>query len=135
MTTEQSNLATVHAFFDALRSGAAPDAIAAFYADDAIQEEFPNRLLAEGARRTVADIRDAAERGSKLMESQEYEILNAVASGDTVVVEAAWAGTLAVPIGEATPAGSVMRARFAQIFEFRNGKIAAQRNYDCFYPW
>jgi hypothetical protein len=38
-------------------------------------------------------------------------------------------------LGEKTPAGSVMRARFAQFFELRDGKIAKQRNYDCFYPW
>src|SRR5690606_21213304 len=63
MTTEQAILATVHAFFDARRSGEAPDALAAFYAEDAIPEACPSRLLAEGARRTVADIRDAAERG------------------------------------------------------------------------
>ena len=28
----------------------------------------------------------------------------------------------------------VLRTRFAQVLEFRDGKIAALRNYDCFYP-
>jgi ketosteroid isomerase-like protein len=100
-----------------------------------IQEEFPNAFLPEGARRRLDELRDAAARGRKVMASQTFEILNMVASGDTVVVEANWTGTLAVPLGEKTPAGSVMRARFAQFFELRDGKIVKQRNYDCFYPW
>jgi ketosteroid isomerase-like protein len=32
-------------------------------------------------------------------------------------------------------AGGEMRAYFAVFFEFRDGKIVAQRNYDCFDPW
>jgi ketosteroid isomerase-like protein len=31
--------------------------------------------------------------------------------------------------------GDVMRAHFATFIEFRDGKIVAQRNYDCFEPW
>ena len=45
-----------------------------------------------------------------------------------------WTGTLAVPVG-ALPVGGQMRARFAQFYELRDGKIVAQRNYDCFDPW
>jgi ketosteroid isomerase-like protein len=32
-------------------------------------------------------------------------------------------------------AGGQMRARFAAFLQFRDGKIVAQRNYDCFKPW
>jgi ketosteroid isomerase-like protein len=133
--SEQANLAAVRAFFAALSQGAAPEVVAAFYAPDAIQEEFPNQFLPQGARRDLAALRQAGERGRKVMASQTFRILSETAQGDTVVVEADWSGTLAVPLGEKTPAGTVMRARFAQFFEFRDGKIVAQRNYDCFYPW
>ena len=122
----------VEAFFEALRQGGAA---AGFYADDVVQEEFPNRFLPNGARRGLPELEQAAERGRKVMARQEFEILSTVAAGDTVAVEAAWSGTLAVAIGPETPAGTVMRARFAQFFRFRDGKIVAQRNYDCFYPW
>ncbi len=134
MTEEQTNLAAVRDFFAALQGGEETDT-APFYSDDVVQEEFPNAFLPNGATRTLTELREAAARGRKVMASQTFEILNSVARGDTVVVEAAWSGTLAVPIGEKTPAGTVMRARFAQFFEFRDGKIVAQRNYDCFYPW
>ena len=135
MTREESNLETVRSFFAAMQNGGEPSTAASFYSEGVIQEEFPNAFLPGGARRTLADLKEAAARGRKAMASQTFEILNAFASGLFVAVEAAWSGTLAIPLGEKTPAGSVMRARFAQIFEFRDGKIVAQRNYDCFYPW
>lgn len=133
--SEQDNVERVRAFFGAISNGASEGELGAFYAPDVVQEEFPNRFLPHGATRGLEELQQAAARGKKAMASQRFEILNLIADGDTVVVESSWEGTLAVPIGEATPAGTVMRARFAQVFEFRDGLIAAQRNYDCFYPW
>lgn len=134
MTEEEKNLASVRAYFEAFRSGES-DALGKFYHEDAVQEEFPNQFTPEGATRGVMELREAAERGRRAMASQEFEIVRAFATGPTVVVEATWKGVLAVPLGEDTPAGTVMRARFAQFYEFRDGKISFQRNYDCFYPW
>ena len=31
--------------------------------------------------------------------------------------------------------GDQLRARFAQVFEFKDGLIWRQRNYNCFDPW
>jgi len=135
MTQEEANLERVRAFFAAIQGGGDPTALAAFYAEDVVQEEFPNAFLPNGATRDLKALQEASARGRKAMASQTFEILNAIASGRYVLVEAAWSGTLGVSIGERTPAGTVMRARFAQVFEFRDGKIVAQRNYDCFYPW
>jgi ketosteroid isomerase-like protein len=41
---------------------------------------------------------------------------------------------LAIPIGTLAP-GDRMKAHFAMFFEFRDGRIALQRNYDCFEAW
>jgi ketosteroid isomerase-like protein len=68
------------------------------------------------------------------MAGQTFEILGSVAQGDTVVLETLWTGTLAIPVGS-LPAGGRMKARFAVFFEMRDGKIARQRNYDCFDPF
>jgi hypothetical protein len=45
-----------------------------------------------------------------------------------------WTGTLALPIGQ-IPIGGHMKANFARFYEFENGKIRRQRNYDCFEPF
>ena len=132
--TESDNLALVRRYLAAVASGATGDTLPAFYAPDVVQEEFPNRLMANGARRDLAAILDAAVRGQSVMASQSFEVLNAVVHGDQVALEVQWTGTLAIAFGTLS-AGGQMRARFAQFFELRAGKIVAQRNYDCFEPW
>lgn len=121
-------------YFVALQAGVTGEALAAFYDPEVVQEEFPNRLVPHGARRDLAAILEAAERGRMGMASQRFEILRAVAEGDRVAVEFLWTGELAVPFGS-LPKGAEMRGRFAAFIEFRDGRIVAQRNYDCFDPW
>lgn len=106
----------------------------AFFADDAVQEEFPNALVPTGARRTLSDLREANERGRNVLASETYEIVNLVEAGDLVACEVLWRGVLAVPIRSLKP-GDVMKARFAVFFEFVGDKIRRQRNYDCFEPF
>jgi ketosteroid isomerase-like protein len=134
MTIEEANLAFVRRYYASFDPGAPSQPIESFYEPDAVQVEYPNRFLPNGATRDVAAIRLASERGRKLMASQRFELLSAVATGNLVAVEALWEGTLAVPVGD-LPVGTVMKARFAQFFEMRNGRIHEQRNYDCFEPW
>jgi steroid delta-isomerase-like uncharacterized protein len=133
MPSESDNLVLARRYLEALERGD-PEANLAFFADDVVQEEFPNRLVPQGARRDLAALREAARRGSKVMAAQRYEVLNAVAGGNQAALEVQWTGTLAVPFGS-IPAGGQMRARFAIFLEFRDGKIVRQRNYDCFEPW
>jgi ketosteroid isomerase-like protein len=129
-----NNLETALRYLRALESGATGPALAEFYTDDVIAEELPNRVVPNGARRGLRGLLDGALRGKQVMSEQKYEVRSATASGDLVIVEAVWTGTLKVPIGS-LPAGGEMRAHFAVFLEFRDGKIAAQRNYDCFEPW
>jgi ketosteroid isomerase-like protein len=131
---EQTNIETARRYLAAVEGGATGDALAAFYTPDAVQEELPNRFMPNGARRDLAAIRDAADRGRKAMVKQRYDVRSVLADGDRVVLEVLWVGTLAVPFGS-TPAGGEMRAHFAVFLDFRNGRIAAQRNYDCFEPF
>ena len=51
-----------------------------------------------------------------------------------MALELIWLGALAVPIGS-IPVGGPMAARLAVFIDFRDGKIASQRNYDCFDPF
>jgi len=121
-------------YLAALEAGATGDALAAFFTDDVVQEEFPNRLVPAGARRDLAALLDGAVRGQKVMRAQRFELLAAVENGDTLALEVQWTGTVAVALGS-LPAGGQMRARFAVFLEFRGDKIARQRNYDCFDAW
>jgi len=117
-------------FFTALETGATGDTLATFYAPDVVQEEFPNRVSPQGARRDLAALLASAERGQKVMATQRYEIVNLIAAGDRVAVEFLWSGRLAITIGT-LPAGHEMRGHFATFLEFREGKIVRQTNYDC----
>lgn len=61
------------------------------------------------------------------------KIKNSVADS-RLTVEVLWTGRLAMPLG-ALSAGGEPRAHSARFFEFRDGKIASQRSYDCFEAW
>ncbi len=133
MSADPDYAALARRFVEAVSRGA-DDEVRALLADDVLQEEFPNRLLPAGATRDLAGIREAGERGKRGLTRQHFEVLNVIASGPNVALEARWTGTLAVPLGT-LPAGGEMRARFAIFFEFRGAKIWCLRNYDCFEPW
>ena len=106
----------------------------AFFTEDAVQEEFPNALVPAGARRTLSDLKEAAQRGQNVLSSETYEIVHLLESGDLVAAEVLWRGVLAVPLRSLKP-GDAMKARFAVFFEFKGDKIRRQRNYDCFEPF
>jgi ketosteroid isomerase-like protein len=106
----------------------------AFFTEDVVQEEFPNALVPAGARRTLDDLKAAAERGRGVMQSETYEILSLCETGDRVAAEVLWRGVLGVPLRSLKP-GDAMKARFAVFFEFEGDKIRRQRNYDCFEPF
>jgi hypothetical protein len=55
-------------------------------------------------------------------------------TGDELAIELEWTGTLAVPVMN-LPAGSEMNAFVAVFLTFRDGRIASQRNYDCYPPF
>jgi ketosteroid isomerase-like protein len=133
-TRDLTNLETARQYLAAIQHGATGDALAQFFAPDVVQEEFPNRVSPDGKRRKLAGILEGAERGQKVLSSQRFEIRSAIATGDRVILEVLWVGTLAIPFGTIA-AGGEMRAHSAMFLEFRDGKIVAQRNYDCFEPW
>jgi ketosteroid isomerase-like protein len=134
MANEAENLQTARRYLDAIERGVGFEELAEFFTPDVIQIEYPNRLVVDGARRDLAQLREAGERGKNVVDSQRYEIRTAIAIGDTVALEVEWTATLKIPVGT-LPAGGQMRAHFGVFLELRDGRIAAQRNYDCFEPF
>lgn len=108
----------------------------ALYSDDAVQIEYPNRLLPNGATRDKRQILEAAARGRAVMAEQTLTITQSLVQDSRVAVEARWTGRLAVnvsPLG--LTAGAVMTAHFAQFIEFSGGRVKRHVTYDCFEPW
>ena len=131
---EQDNVETVRTYLAAIESGEAGGLLSRIFTEDMRQIELPNRLNPSGQESDLAGMLLRSEQGRKVLRSQHYEILSEVAQGSRVAVEAVWTGILAVPFGTLTP-GSEMKAHLAIFFEFRDGRIASQRNYDCFEAW
>lgn len=126
-----------HRYQRALEEFATGERLAAFFAADVTQIEYPNRLVPAGATRGLADLLQGAERGRQVLRAQEYRVRQAYECGDTVILEVEWSGTLAVAVGT-LGAGDVMRAHFALFLQYgagEDGPIRAQRNYDCFAPF
>ena len=134
MTTEVENVATAKRYLAAIAARAEFDALTEFFTPDVVQQEFPNRLVPQGAVRNLEALRAAAARGRTVVICERYDVHNAVAGGDWVALEVSWTASMSVAIGS-VPAGGEMRARFGVFLQFRDGKIARQHNYDCFEPF
>src|SRR5437667_7805770 len=94
MAREQENLALVKSALEAIASGATGTRLAEFFHPAYLQEEYPNQMSPQGARRDLESTLIGAERGQQLMRAQRWEVLSAIAQGDTVAVELDWSGTL-----------------------------------------
>lgn len=133
MPTLTDPIDVIRRYLKAIESGTFAE-IEPLLTPDVVVEQLPNRIYPQGLRADRAVMSEAFERGRKVLSSQRYEIKNAVAHDNLVSVEVLWTGILAVGFGTLA-VGSQMRCHSAMFFEFRDGKIASQRNYDCFEPW
>jgi ketosteroid isomerase-like protein len=131
---EQALIAHAKAFVAAIAAGKPREVIESFYTEDVTQEINPSLLAPNGTVRDFIHMRAAYDRSRHILRAQTYDVVNAMASGDTVVIEVIWTATLETGMGR-LKAGDAMRARFAQFFEFRDDKICRIRNYDCFDPF
>ncbi|MFI1970729.1 hypothetical protein BLA24_09555 [Streptomyces cinnamoneus] len=127
------NIETAVRYHQAVARWATGEELARFFHEDAVHRELPNALFPDGVVRELPEILAAAEQGRRVLCRQHFDVVNAVAMGDQVALEVTWSGTLAVPLGE-LPAGHVLRAHIATFLRFRDGRIVAQHNYDCYEP-
>lgn len=134
MTLVEQNLMTARRYLALLERGVVSAELKALLHPNITQHEFPNPLSPNGITRDLATMLEGVERGKQVLSAQTYDIQNAFGAGNQAILEIVWRGTLAIPIGKLV-VGDVMTAYFATIFEFEDGKIIAQRNYDCFEPF
>jgi ketosteroid isomerase-like protein len=131
---EDKNIGVVRTYLNALQSGEAGDALRKFFTDDVRQIEMPNQLNKHGQESNLEHILQRSQQGLKVLGRQQYEIVSEIVQGDRVAIEARWTGVLTIGFGTLA-AGTEMKASFAIFFHLRDGRIALQRNYDCFDPW
>jgi ketosteroid isomerase-like protein len=133
------NLERARQYLAAIEASHSPDGRASrdpftYLAPDIQQIEFPNQFVPKGASRDLAAMREAGERGRRVIRSERYEVRMALAQGNEVALEVLWTGTLALAVASLA-AGDDMRAHFGVFLTFRDGLIVSQRNYDCFEPF
>jgi ketosteroid isomerase-like protein len=130
MTAEESNVATVRAYIAAVEA-LDLERVAGFIDPAIVQTEYPNRLYARGQVRGREDMLRDLPRARTVLRSQSYPIGNIFAAGDKVTVETRWEGVLNVPLGRLQP-GEVIVAHICMVFTLKDGRIVAQKNYDCY---
>jgi predicted ester cyclase len=128
---QHPNVDTAVRYHQAVSGFAVGQELAAFFHPDATHHQLPNALFPDGSISDLAGMCEAAEAGRATLRAQDFEVISALATGDNVALEVIWTGTLAVQLGN-LPAGHTLRAHIAAFLEFRDGKIIAQRNYDCY---
>lgn len=129
--SEHPDVRTAVRYHQAVSRFAPDEELAAFFHSDAVHTQLPNALFPDGTVRWLPDLIAASRQGRSMLADQRFEVINAVASGTQVALEVSWSGTPAVPVGDLA-GGQVLRAHIATFLEFRDGKITAQRNYDCY---
>jgi limonene-1,2-epoxide hydrolase len=129
---ESANLTLIREYLSALEICESAQALTRFFTPDVRQIELPNML--NPGESDLLTLLQRFEQGRRVVGRQKYIIQNALAQGNQVAVEAHWTGVLSTPLGSFA-AGATMTAYFAMFFEFENGRIRLQRNYDCFLPW
>jgi hypothetical protein len=131
---ESPNITLIREYLSALELCESAQALSRFFTPDVRQIELPNMLNPSGGESDLITLLQRVEQGRRVVGRQKYTVRNALAQGNQVAVEAHWTGVLSIPFGTFA-AGATMTAHFAMFFEFENGRIRLQRNYNCFQAW
>lgn len=97
------------------------------------QVAFPNLVTREIRKRGFSDLLAGVAAGKQILKYQRFSIVKSFATENALVVEATWTGETSVKLG-AVAADTQLKAYICSVFEFRDGKIHQQRNYDCYEP-
>ena len=130
--TSPTPLDCVLALLRALESGGGAADIAPLLAEDYVLTEAPHLLAPAGAVRNRDEALAGAAAAHDVVSGQHFEVRRTTCEGNRVVVEADWTATLLMGLPH-WDAGEVIRARIASVFEVRDGRVASQLSYDCYF--
>jgi ketosteroid isomerase-like protein len=134
MPSPAPNLRLVLDYLRAIEQNADEARLAAFFAPDLAQREFPNRLVDNGATRGLPQVLEGSRKGRTVVQNQRYDVKTALVDADRVALELTWTAELKVPLGS-LKAGATMTAHCGVFFRVQDGRIVQQHNYDCFEPF
>ena len=115
-----------------IEAGGGAEALAPFLAEDYVLTEAPHLLAPEGSTRTRAQVLDGAEHSGEVVSGQHFAVRRSTCEGGRVVIEAEWSATVLMDLPHCDK-GDEIRARTASVCEGRDGRIASQHSYDCYY--
>lgn len=98
---------------------------------DIEQTEYPNLLTPGVVVSNFEVLMQRMPNGKKLLKEQNYDIQRTHEAGDALITEVIWTAEVGADAGP-FKAGQSLKAYFCCVFEFKDGKIYRQRNYDCF---
>ena len=119
--------------YAAISAGATGDELATYFHPEAQQIEYPSLMRPHGHRRGLAEMREGAEIGAKMISDQHYEVHTVVEDGDRLAVQFTWTATVATDLG-AIRAGTPLVSHVAAFYIFRDGLVLEQSSYDCYEP-
>lgn len=122
--TRAEILDTLMDYLRTVEAGASGAELRRFYTEDAALIEHSNMVAPKGVTRNLSAIVAALESGQAAMARQSFDVQSAIIEGDRAALSVRWLGVL--------KSGGEMRARFAQFYTLRDGKIARQETFDCF---
>jgi len=129
-SAQQTHLLRMYA---AISAGASGDDLAAYFHPNARQIEYPSLMRPHGHRRGLAEMREGAAIGAKIISDQHYEVHTLVEDGDRLAVQFTWTATVATDLG-AIRAGTALVSHVAAFYVFRDGLVLEQSSYDCYEP-
>jgi ketosteroid isomerase-like protein len=130
--TEQTPLSCVLEFVRAIEAGGGSADVDRFLAEDFTLVEAPHVLAPEGSTRSREQVLAGAEQSRQVVSHQRFDIRRTTCEGSRVVLEVDWSATLLMDL-RYWDAGETIRARTTSVVEVREGRIASQDSYDCYF--
>ncbi|MCW3766264.1 nuclear transport factor 2 family protein [Paenarthrobacter ureafaciens] len=132
MSSDTNPLDVVLGFVRTVEAGGGSADIEPFLTEDFTLTEWPHALSKNGSTRTLQETLSGADSSKSIVSDQRFEVVRSTTEGNRVVLEMNWSATLLLDLPH-WDAGERIRARSTAVFELRDGRIASQDTYDCYY--
>lgn len=130
--SETNPVDIVLGFVRTVEAGGGSADLAPFLTEDFTLTEWPHALSRNGSVRTRQETLAGADDAKSIVAEQRFEVVRTTTEGNRVVLEMNWSAMLLLDLPH-WDAGETIRARSTAVFELRDGLIASQDTYDCYY--